>query len=139
MTQDIDPNLLEPPSALQTHLGYRLSAWSKDFARLELPLEPFLMNRQGLPHGGIHATMLDTAMGFAGCYTGDPERQQMALTLSLTVNYLGQATGPRLIAEARRTGGGKSTYFAEGTVRDETGAIIATGTGVFRYRRDRNP
>ncbi|EAQ25704.1 PaaI family thioesterase [Roseovarius sp. 217] len=139
MTQDIDPNLLEPPSALQTHLGYRLCAWSKDFARLELPLEPFLMNRQGLPHGGIHATMLDTAMGFAGCYTGDPERQQMALTLSLTVNYLGQATGPRLIAEARRTGGGKSTYFAEGTVRDETGALIATGTGVFRYRRDRNP
>jgi uncharacterized protein (TIGR00369 family) len=139
MTQDIDPNLLEPPSALQTHLGYRLSAWSKDFARLELPLEPFLMNRQGLPHGGIHATMLDTAMGFAGCYTGDPERQQMALTLSLTVNYLGQATGTRLIAEARRTGGGKSTYFAESTVRDETGALIATGTGVFRYRRDRNP
>ncbi|KJS40822.1 MAG: phenylacetic acid degradation protein [Roseovarius sp. BRH_c41] len=139
MTQDIDPNLLEPPSALQTHLGYRLSAWFKDFARLELPLEPFLMNRQGLPHGGIHATMLDTAMGFAGCYTGDPERQQMALTLSLTVNYLGQATGTRLIAEARRTGGGKSTYFAEGTVRDETGALLATGTGVFRYRRDRNP
>ncbi|MBQ0752150.1 MAG: PaaI family thioesterase, partial [Roseovarius sp.] len=113
MTQDIDPNLLEPPSALQTHLGYRLIAWSKDFARLELPLEPYLMNRQGLPHGGIHATMLDTAMGFAGCYTGDPEQQQMALTLSLTVNYLGQATGARLIAEARRTGGGKSTYFAE--------------------------
>ncbi|MGX0976016.1 uncharacterized protein (TIGR00369 family) [Roseovarius sp. MBR-51] len=139
MTQDIDPNLLEPPSALQTHLGYRLIAWSKDFARLELPLEPYLMNRQGLPHGGIHATMLDTAMGFAGCYTGDPEQQQMALTLSLTVNYLGQATGTRLIAEARRTGGGKSTYFAQGTVRDETGALIATGTGVFRYRRDRNP
>lgn len=136
MNQDIDPNLLEPPSALQTHLGYRLIAWSKDFARLDLPLEPYLMNRQGLPHGGIHATLLDTAMGFAGCYTGDPARQQMALTLSLTVNYLGQATGARLIAEARRTGGGKSTYFAEGVVRDDNGTLIATGTGVFRLRRD---
>jgi uncharacterized protein (TIGR00369 family) len=83
----------------------------------------------------MHATLLDTAMGFAGCYTGDPERAQMALTLSLTVNYLGQARGALLIADARRTGGGKSTYFAEATVRDETGALIATGTGVFRYRR----
>lgn len=138
MTQDLDPNLLEPPSALQTHLGYRLSAWSDGFARLELPLSPFLMNRQGLPHGGIHATLLDSTMGFAGCYTGDPERQQMALTLSLTVNYLGQATGARLITEARRTGGGKSTFFAEGTVYDEDRTVIATGTGVFRYRRPRN-
>jgi len=135
MSDKIDPALLEDPSALQTHLGYRLTEWRTDFARVELPLTPVLMNRQGLPHGGMHATLLDTAMGFAGCYTGDPERAQMALTLSLTVNYLGQARGALLIAEARRTGGGKSTYFAEGEVRDETGALIATGSGVFRYRR----
>lgn len=126
---------LEPPSGLQTHLGYELTSWEADFARIELPLGPNLMNRQGLPHGGIHATLLDTAMGFAGCFTGDPERRQMALTLSLTVNFLGQAQGSRLITEARRTGGGKSTYFAEAEVRDDTGALIATGTGVFRYRR----
>ena len=125
----------EPPSGLQTHLGYRLTAWEPDFARVEMPLAPHLLNRQGLPHGGLHATLLDTAMGFAGCYTGDPERRQMALTLSLTVNFIGQAQGDRLIAEARRTGGGKSTFFAEGTVRDDMDALIATGTGVFRYRR----
>ena len=125
----------EPPSGLQTHLGYRLIAWERDFARVEMPMAPHLMNRQGLPHGGLHATLLDTAMGFAGCYTGDPEQRQMALTLSLTVNFLGQAQGARLIAEARRTGGGKSTFFADATVRDDTGALIATGTGVFRYRR----
>ncbi|MET4101484.1 uncharacterized protein (TIGR00369 family) [Roseovarius sp. MBR-78] len=125
----------EPPSGLQTHLGYRLITWESDFARVEMPLGAHLMNRQGLPHGGLHATLLDTVMGFAGCHTGDPARRQMALTLSLTVNYLGQAQGARLIAEARRTGGGKSTFFAEGSVRDDLGTLIATGTGVFRYRR----
>lgn len=135
MSDRIDPTLLEEPSALQTHLGYRLTDWSEGFARVELPLEPFLMNRQGLPHGGMHATLLDTAMGFAGCYTGDPARAQMALTLSLTVNYLGVARGAVLIAEARRTGGGKSTFFAQATVTDDTGAGIASGSGVFRYRR----
>ncbi|MEI4232175.1 PaaI family thioesterase [Roseovarius sp. D22-M7] len=135
MTDEIDPALLEAPSALQTHLGYQLTRWSTDFARVELPLTPQLMNRQGLPHGGMHATLLDTAMGFCGCYTGDPGRSQMALTLSLTVNYLGQAKGAVLIAEARRTGGGKSTFFAEATVLDDRDTLIATGTGVFRYRR----
>ncbi len=134
MTDELDPNLLESRSALQIHLGYRIDAWSPDHARVSLPLAPFLMNRQGLPHGGIHATLLDSAMGFAGCYTGDRNHAQMALTLSLTVNYLGQAQGTRLIAEARRTGGGKTTFFAEGTVTDDIGALIATGTGVFRYR-----
>lgn len=126
----------EPPSGLQTHLGYRLVSWETDFARVELPLGPHLMNRQGLPHGGLHATLIDTAMGFAGCYTGDPDRRQMALTLSLTVSFLGRAKGARLITEARRTGGGRSIYFAEATVTDDTGARVATGTGVFRYRRD---
>jgi acyl-coenzyme A thioesterase PaaI-like protein len=58
----------------------------------------------------------------------------MALTLSLTVNYLGRSDGQRMIAEARRTGGGRRTFFAEGEVRDEDGVLLATGSGVFRYR-----
>lgn len=135
MTDEIDPALIEAASALQSHLGYRLCAWSEGHARIEMPLAPFVMNRQGLPHGGIHATLLDTAMGFAGCFTGDPARPQMALTLSLTVNYLGQARGALLVARAWRSGGGRSTFFAEGRVEDDTGALVATGTGVFRYRR----
>lgn len=134
MTDDLDPRLVEDAYPLQRHLGFALTAWSEGFARVELPLTEVLMNRQGLPHGGVHATMMDTAMGYAGCFTGDPKVRQMALTLSLTVNYLGQATGDILVAEARVTGGGRKTYFAEGELRDGTGALVATATGVFRYR-----
>lgn len=134
MTKGIDPRLAESPSAMQHLLGFELTAWSDGFARIEMPLGDHLMNRQGLPHGGVHATLLDSAMGFAGCYTGDPDRRQMALTLSLTVNFLAQATGDTLIAEGRVTGGGRRTFFAEGRVTDATGALVATATGVFRYR-----
>lgn len=133
-SSDLDPRLLEDSSPMQRHLGFEMTAWQPDFARVEIPLSDVLMNRQGLLHGGVHATLLDSAMGFAGCYTGDPEKRQMALTLSLTVNYLAQATGTRLIAEGWRTGGGRKTYFAEGKVTDDTGNVIATATGVFRYR-----
>ena len=135
MTQEkLDPRLLEDPSQMQQLLGFSMTGWSPDYARIEMPLEQKVMNRQGLPHGGVHATLLDTAMGFAGCYTGDPARRQMALTLSLNVQYLAQASGSLLIAEGWRTGGGRKSYFAEGTITDAAGAVIAKGSGVFRYR-----
>lgn len=134
MSDDFDTSLVETPSALANHLQISQTGWKPDYARVETPLSPYLMNRQGLPHGGVLATLLDTAMGFAGCFTGDPDRRQMALTLSMTVNYLAQAQGTKLVAEGWRTGGGRKTYFAEGRVRDDTGAVVATATGVFRYR-----
>ncbi|HSG54836.1 MAG TPA: PaaI family thioesterase [Paracoccaceae bacterium] len=111
-----------------------MTGWSDGYSRFELPLAPFLMNRFGIPHGGVHATMLDTVMGFCGCYTGDPDTRQMAMTLSMTVNFAAQAQGNVMIGEGRVTGGGRKTFFAEGTVKDELGTLIATGTGVFRYR-----
>lgn len=132
---DVRPDLREQSYPLEAHLGYALTQWETDRAVVELPLAPHLANRQGLPHGGVHATLLDTAMGYAGCYTGDADAPQMALTLSLTVTYLSRPKGVRLIAEARRTGGGKSTFFAEAEVRDDLGELIATATGVFRYRK----
>ena len=124
----------DPPSAFSDHLGYRLTGWSENYGRYELDLKAFHANRQGLPHGGIHATLLDSAMGICGCWTGSEAVRQMTLTLSLDVQYLGRPAGTRLIAEARKTGGGRSIFFAEGDVRDDTGLLIAKGTGVFRYR-----
>ncbi|MFU1478272.1 PaaI family thioesterase [Roseovarius sp. C7] len=127
------PNL-EKRSAFQSHIGFEVTDWQEDFARVEAPIAPFMGNRQGIPHGGVHATLLDSAMGFAGCYTGDPDRQQNALTLSLTINYVGQAKGTRLIAEGRRIGGGRKTYFAESRLTDDLGNLVATASGTFRYR-----
>ena len=124
----------EIPYPLQSHLGFKLKEWRKGFCRVELPLKPFLLNRYGIPHGGIHATLLDTAMGYCTFISEDPNMPIFAMTLSLTVNYLGQSTGNTLVAEANRTGGGRKTVFAQGSVSDDTGQIIATATGVFRFR-----
>ncbi|WP_204113767.1 PaaI family thioesterase [Shimia biformata] len=131
----LDPALDEGSYALQRHLGFRLTHWDVDYARLELPIEHYLMNRAGIPHGGIYATILDTVMGYAGCYTGDAAHKKLALTLSLTTNFLSRPKGHLLIAEGMRTGGGKSSFFAEATVSDETGEVIARGSGAFKYRK----
>ena len=130
----MDPKLIETPYPLQAHLGFYITDWSEGYARFELPIVEFLGNRFGIVHGGVHAVMLDTVMGFAGSYTGTPDAPQQCMTLSLTTQFLSQAKGQLLIGEGRRMGGGRKTYFAEGKITDETGELIATGTGVFRYR-----
>ncbi len=112
-----------------------MADWRQDYARFELPLADKLMNRHGNPHGGVYASLLDTIMGYAGCWTGDRDRRQMCLTLNLNVQFISRPKGKMLIGEGFRTGGGKSTFFAEGVLKDETGEVVAKGTGVFRYRR----
>ncbi len=134
MTDGIDPRLIEADYPFQAHLGFRVTAWRDGFTRIEMPMADHIFNRQGLPHGGIHATLMDSAMGLSGCYTGDPDLRRMAMTLSMTVNYMAVATGEILIAEGWRTGGGRRTFFAEARVTDGTGTVAATATGVFRYR-----
>ncbi|MCG7494605.1 PaaI family thioesterase [Thalassobius sp. Cn5-15] len=130
--------LREEPYAFQQLVGFEVTGWSEGFAQVELELGEKHGNRYGIPHGGLHATLIDTAMGFCGSYTGDPTNRQLVMTLSMTVNYLGQVQGNRLIATARRTGGGRSTYFAEALIRDDLGNDIASGVGTFRLRGKKN-
>ncbi|WP_298679092.1 PaaI family thioesterase [uncultured Lentibacter sp.] len=130
--------LIEPPYPFQETLGFTLTSWTDGACTLEQPLKDHLGNRYRILHGGVHATLLDTAMGFAVSYTGDPELRQLVMTLSLNVSYLGVASGTHVIATGRKTGGGRSTAFASGEIHDSTGALIATATGVFRYRGTEN-
>ena len=124
----------DPPSAFAQHLGFELTDWGEGFSRYEMPITEALGNRQGIPHGGVHATLLDAAMGISGCWTGDPDTRVHALTLSLNVQFIGRATGTRLICEGRCTGGGHKTFFAEAVLTDDTGVLVAKGTGVFKRR-----
>ncbi|MBY6118974.1 PaaI family thioesterase [Mameliella alba] len=130
----MDEAFREAPYAYSRHIGMKMTEWHEGYAAFELPLEDFLMNRHGNPHGGVHASLLDTVMGYAGCWTGDPERKQLCLTLSLNVQYLSRPKGQLLKGEGWKTGGGRSSFFAEAQIADETGELIAKGTGVFKYR-----
>ena len=130
----MDDSLREPPYPFQTLMGFTNDEWAQGYCRLTQPMMDHLGNRYGIPHGGVMATLLDTAMGFAVCYTGNADNKQLVMTLSLNVQYLSVARGEKLITEGRQTGGGRSVAFAEGEVKDEHGTIIATATGVFKYR-----
>ena len=121
------------PSSFQEHMGYELLAWTPDHAVLGYRIQPEHMNRTGRLHGGVVATLLDTTMGYSGVHADGDAGPRSCVTLSLTVNFVGAVSEGRLTIEARRTGGGKTIFFAEGNVRDAAGNLIATATGSFRY------
>ena len=121
------------PSLFQQELGYRLADWLPDRAVVEYDAAAEHMNRTGRLHGGVIATLLDTAAGYAGVFTGDPVHRKGAVTLSLTVNFLSGVIGGRITVEGRRTGGGKKIFFAEAAARAPDGTLIATAVGTFRY------
>ncbi len=129
-----------PYSGYAELIGYELIERARDFARLRLVLEPQHMNRLGIPHGGLIASLLDTAAGFAVVFRDGSDHMVSAVTLSLSLHFLGQARlGDTLIAEGRRQGGGKSIAFANARVSTAAGVEIARAEGVFKYLKPSTP
>lgn len=134
----MDENLLweqQHGSGFARLLGYRITAWSKGRAEVEMALRPEHLNRAGLPHGGLLTTLLDTVSGYAGCYCAIPGHVRRTLTLSLTTNYIGQARGNHLRAVATVVGGGRKIFFTNAELFDVYDNLIAFSTGTFRYHR----
>jgi uncharacterized protein (TIGR00369 family) len=97
--------------------------WDDEGVTIEMPDAPWLMNGLGTFHGGALSALCDTAAGAAvvaahgpGC--GAPS------TIAMTVQYQSSATG-RLRAEARCTKRGRQISFAEVTVTDRDGKVVA--------------
>jgi uncharacterized protein (TIGR00369 family) len=81
-----DPGL---ENGFNSLIGFELIEWRSDLAVLELVIQSKHLNRSGVIHGGVLATMIDAACGYAGCYCETPGNVRAALTLSLTTSYLG--------------------------------------------------
>jgi uncharacterized protein (TIGR00369 family) len=115
-------------------VGYELVTWQDDLAEVALTVEKHHLNRSGVMHGGVLTTLVDTACGYAGCYSPEGQPRRRAFTLSLTTSFIAAGQlGQRLTARARRSGGGKSVFFADGEVTDRDGRVIGSGQGTFKY------
>ena len=137
MTDDKRLKILNEAGGFNKQNGIELTAWDDGFGALRVDLVEDHLNPMQLVHGGLYTSMLDVALAMTGSYRPAPEPLIPGLTLSLTTQFLAAATWDDrcLIAEAHRTGGGKSVFFAEGAVRAPSGRIIATATGVFKPGR----
>ena len=101
-------------------------------ARLTLQVDERHTNRHSVLHGGIIAMLLDSASGYTGSRHADDATLPPMLSLSFTTQFLAPAHAGEVMAIGRVTGGGRSTLFVEGELRDADGRLIATSTGVYK-------
>lgn len=93
------------------------------------------LNLQGLVHGGVVATLLDTAMGLAIRSVLDPGRRHV--TIEMGVHYLRPAHPGRLRARGRVARIGREIAFADAEVIDAQERVLARATGTFSVGHER--
>lgn len=84
-------------------------------------------NGLGVVHGGVHATLIDTAMAVSVASLG-----LRGATTQMNVHFVGAAKDGRLVCRAEivhRTG---KTATAEARVHDGDGELLALATASFR-------
>lgn len=116
---------------LLEHLGIRLVDVAQGSAAFEMDVEPRHLNRQRSLQGGVAATLLDAACGYAGLKELDATLGS-AVTVMLSISYLGRASSGRLRATGTVSKAGRSLYFARGELVTEAGELIATAQGSFK-------
>jgi uncharacterized protein (TIGR00369 family) len=126
-----------PPSdnPLLDYLGIRLASVGDGRCTFELDLEPRHLNRQGSVQGGVTATLLDAACGYAGLPAGPDGALGHAVTVMLTISYLSKASTGRLRATAQVNRAGNSLYFASAQLTTDAGVLVATAQGTFKRSR----
>ena len=115
-------------------LGTSVEEWRDGYARISLSIQPEHLNRAGVIHGGVLATLLDHGGGFCGLYCITPGNRRYGMTLSLSCNFVGQSKTGKVFVIGNRTSSGRRIYFSDTEVRTEEGVLLATGSSVHRYR-----
>jgi uncharacterized protein (TIGR00369 family) len=137
VTDDQRLKILNDAGGFNAQTGIVLTAWTDGFGAVRVDLAAHHVNPMQVVHGGLYTSMLDVTLAMTGSFRPAPAPLFPGLTLSLTTQFLSIATldDRYLIAEARRTGGGRSLFFADGAVRASSGRIIATASGIFKPGR----
>jgi uncharacterized protein (TIGR00369 family) len=114
------------------YLDARHVAWKEGYAEFRMPIQPKHLNRRGVLQGGVVATLLDAACGYAGLYAPEGETARHGFTLSLTVNYLDTGLGENVTAKGFIERQGRSIFFSRGEAWVDDKILIASAQGTFK-------
>jgi uncharacterized protein (TIGR00369 family) len=114
-------------SPVQRTLGTTLDYGPDDEAIVRFPGDAAFDNALGITHGGIIATLMDTAGWFAAAACCDT----WLLTADLHVQLVAPASAGPLVAEGRVTHMGNRIATARMSVTAGDGTVVALGQGTF--------
>ena len=117
---------------LLDYLGIGLVDVGAGHATFQIDVDARHLNRQGSLQGGVAATSLDAACGYAGLAADEGAALGNAVTVMLNISYMRKVNSGRLRCFGKVTRTGRSMYFSSGELVTEAGELVATAHGVFK-------
>jgi len=111
------------------HLRMELVSISVDQSVVKLKTEQCHLQPFGIVHGGVLATLIDTAT-FWSVFLRLPEDAGL-VNIDLKLNYLKSVSTGAMTAQGRCIRAGRSINYAEASVKDKEGNLIAHGTSTL--------
>jgi uncharacterized protein (TIGR00369 family) len=117
-----------PAAPLQATLGFELVEVSDGFARFQLVPGEHLYGPTNAVHGGVAATLLDSAMGTAVMTTLDAATAYTTATLTVHLTRAITSRTVKVTAEGWVVHRGSRMVTAEGRLNDKQGRLLAHGS-----------
>jgi 1,4-dihydroxy-2-naphthoyl-CoA hydrolase len=105
-------------------IGIELGEFERGAATLRLTVRDSLRQNRGVVHGGVTASLIDTASAFAILTMLEPD--QSTTTIDLTVHYLRPIWDGEATARARVLRAGRRLIVVTVDVVNEAGNLVAT-------------
>lgn len=110
------------------HIGAKVAGVEPGRADVCIDVEEVHLNGAGTLHGGVYASLIDNAMGLSVLALVGVR----SATIQMDVHFLGAVSEGRITCRASVVHRTRRTATAEAKVHDETGNLVAMGTGTFR-------
>ncbi len=110
-------------------LGLELGEMKPGEASLHLEVRDELKQNQGVVHGGVVASLIDTASAFAVVTQLEPDER--VTTTDLTIHYLRPVISGRLTATARTVRAGRRLFVLSVEVMDDREKLVATAVTTY--------
>jgi len=123
---------LFPTTPFMAFLGIVFERYEHDDVTLRLPFREDLTNDGVVYHGGVVASMLDSAGAAAAWSNHDFTKGARASTVGMTVQYFGAAKRSDLLCHARAVKRGRELIFTEITATDADGTPVAHALQTYR-------
>ncbi len=113
-------------------LGIEVVKYEHDDISIRLPFREDLTNDGIFYHGGVIASVIDTAGAAAAWSNHDFNKGMKASTISMTIQYVGACKKSDLICNAKALKRGKELIFTEIEGRDDKGQLVAHAIQTYR-------
>ena len=137
---DEDPNVrkraaiadIMPKTPFIGFMGVVFDRYEPDDVVIRLPFRADLTNDGTYYHGGVVASVIDTAGAAAAWSNHDFDKGARASTVSMSLQYVGACKKSDLLCHARTVRRGKELTFTEITATDADGNVVAHALQTYR-------